>query len=60
MTRRTKVWLAVLVLFTLVNVAGAGIAAADAEWIHTGIHAGLVFLGEFLIWRLVSRRPVRA
>lgn len=59
MTRATKVWLVVAVLFVFVNLAGAGIAAARGEWIHTGVHACLLLLGEYAVWRLARRRVVR-
>ncbi len=54
MTRRSKVWLVVAVLFIFVNFAGGVFAAARGELLHTGIHAGLLLLGAYLarrIWR---------
>ena len=56
MSRGAKVGLVVAVLFVLVNLGGAGMAAASGEWIHTGIHASLVLVGELLVWRLVRGR----
>lgn len=56
MTRRSKVWLAVAVLFIVVNLIGAVMAALQGELLHTGIHAGLVLLGEYFVWRLAQRR----
>ncbi|MDQ3950209.1 MAG: hypothetical protein M3282_07670 [Gemmatimonadota bacterium] len=56
MTRRSKVWLAAAVLFTLVNLAGGVFAATQGELLHTGIHAGLLLLGAYLVRRLATRR----
>jgi hypothetical protein len=60
MSRGTKVGLVVAVLFVLINLAGAGIAAASGEWIHTGLHAVLVVAGELVVWRLARRRVAHA
>ncbi len=60
MTRRSKVWLAAAVLFTLVNFAGGVFAAAQGEPLHTSTHAGLVLLGAYLVWRLAPGREARA
>lgn len=54
MTRRSKVWLVVAVLFIFVNFVGGVIAAVGGELLHTGIHAGLLLLGAYYarrIWR---------
>jgi hypothetical protein len=59
MTRRSKVWLVVAVLFTIVNFAGGVIAAAAGELLHTGVHAGLLLLGAYVVWRLAPRRYAR-
>ncbi len=59
MTRRSKVWLVVAVLFTFLNFAGGVFAAARGELLHTGIHAGLLLLGAYLVWRLAPRRYAR-
>lgn len=59
MTRRNKIWLVVAVLFTLLNIGGAGYAAAGEEWIHTCIHAALALVGEYFVWRLTLGRAVR-
>lgn len=58
MTRRAKVWLVVADVFALVNLAGAGMAAAQGELLHTTVHLGLVVLGLYLVWRVstLSRR----
>lgn len=63
MTRRFKVWRVVAmvaaVLFFLVNVAGGVYAVALAEPLHAGIHAGLLLLGAYPVWRLTQRRDAR-
>jgi hypothetical protein len=56
MTRRAKVWLAVAVVFILVNLGGGVFAAAQGELLHAGIHAGLLLLGVSLVSRLAPRR----
>jgi hypothetical protein len=58
MTRRSKVWLVVAVLFMLVNLAGGVMAALQGEVLHAGMHAVLVLVGQFFVYRLVSRRRV--
>ena len=55
MTRRSKIWLVVAVLFTLVNLAGAPMAAAAGEGLHAAVHVALTLLGAYLVWRLVPR-----
>ena len=59
MTRRSKVWLVVAVLFTLFNFGGGVFAAAQGELVHTGIHAGLLLLGAYLVWQLAPRHYAR-
>jgi hypothetical protein len=56
MTRRVKFWLVAADIFTLVNLAGAGMAAAQGELLHTTVHVGLLLLGSYLIWRLGTLR----
>lgn len=55
MTRRSRIWLVVAVIFTLANLAGAGMAAAQGELLHTGIHGLLLLLGGVAIGRIVAR-----
>lgn len=55
MTRRSKIWLTVATLFTLVNLGGAWIAARSAEGMHTGVHVVLVVVGVWWMWRVVTR-----
>jgi hypothetical protein len=59
MTRRSKVWLAVAVIFTLINVGGAVIAALDGELLHALGHVVLVPIGMYAVWRLFPRRSAR-
>lgn len=59
MTRRFKVWRVVAVLFTFANFVGGVIAVAQGELLHTGIHAGLLLLGGYLVWRLAPGRYAR-
>lgn len=56
MTRRSKVWWVVAVVFSLVNLAGAIFAALQGEPVHTGIHGGLLLIGGYLVWRLAPKR----
>jgi hypothetical protein len=56
MIRRSIVWLVGAVLFLIVNLLGAGYAAAQGELLHAGIHAGLLLPGAFLVWWLAPRR----
>jgi hypothetical protein len=56
MTRRAKIGLVMAVLFLLVNLGGAAVAAIGGELLHAGIHAGLLLLGVCLVWWLTSRR----
>lgn len=55
MTRRSKIWLAVASLFTLINLGGAVYAAALGEGLHTALHVGLLLPGAYLMWRLAPR-----
>jgi hypothetical protein len=59
MTRRTKVWLAVAVLFTLVNLAGIPFAAVAGEVLHTAAHVVLTVLGAYWVWVLVRQGYAR-
>lgn len=56
MFQRSNVWLVGAVLFLVVNLGGAGYAAALGELLHAGIHAGLLLPGAYLVWRLAPRR----
>lgn len=55
MTRRTRIWWGVAAAFTIVNLLGAGFAAAPGEWIHAGVHVGPSVLGLYAMWRIPAR-----
>jgi hypothetical protein len=59
MTRRSVIWLVVAELFIFVNLGGAGIAAVAGEPLHAAIHAGLLVLGGYFVWRLAPKRHAR-
>ena len=56
MTRRSKVWLVVGVLFILANIGGGVVAAAEGEPVHAGIHAALVLVGAYFVRRVARRK----
>ena len=58
MIRRTK-FLWVASIFTVINIAGAGFAAAGGEAAHALGHVGLMLLGAFVVWRLVPRSQLQ-
>jgi hypothetical protein len=53
---RSRIWTAVAAIFTVVNVAGAVMAAMQSEAIHTGVHVLLSLIGAYFVWRLAPRR----
>jgi hypothetical protein len=53
---RSRFWVVAAVLFTAINFGGGVIAVAQGEVLHAGIHVVLVFLGEYLMWRLAPAR----
>ena len=56
MTRRAKLWSVVAaVLYTGVNLAGAGVALAQGERLHAAGHIGLLVLGAFVASLLAAR-----
>jgi uncharacterized membrane protein YoaK (UPF0700 family) len=57
-SRRTRIWLAVAVVFSLANLGGAVMAAAQGELVHTLVHVVLLVFGAFAAYRLW--RPVRS
>jgi hypothetical protein len=59
MTRRSKVWLALAMVFTFVNLGGAVMAAVQGEVLHSGSHVALMLLGAYLVWRLAPGRYAR-
>ena len=54
MTRRSRIWLTLAVLFSAANFAGGLFAAAQGELVHAGVHAALMLLGLYPVWRLTS------
>lgn len=52
MGRRARIWLVVAVLFSLLNLAGAGWAALQGEQMHAATHVALMLLGVLAVWRL--------
>lgn len=59
MSRGSRVWLALAVVFVVVNVLGVGYAVALHEVPHACIHAGLALLGAVPVWRLTARGSSR-
>lgn len=55
MSRRSKLWRVVGVLFVVINVAGLGYAAVLGEWPHAALHIGLLLVGAAVMWRLTPR-----
>ena len=55
MAQRSRVWLVLVVLFLLVNVAGGAFAVWQGEWVHACVHAVLALLAEYFVLRLTSR-----
>ena len=58
MTRRSRIWRLVAVLFTVVNVGGAAFAAFSGEWSHAAAHVALL-AATYVVWQLLSRRQER-
>ena len=58
MARRPTVWLVIAVLFTVLNLALAALAAAHVHthWHQLAVHGGLLLVGVWWVWRLTSRR----
>ena len=56
MTRRSMFWWVVAVLFSLVNLVGAGVAAAGGELRHAALHVALLLPGVYLVRRFAPRR----
>jgi len=55
-TRRFGIRLGAGVIFSLVNLAGAVMAAVQGELIHTGIHVALLLLGVYYVRRILIPR----
>ena len=61
MTGRTKAWMVVAALFTVVNVLGIGWAVAAKEMPHTAIHVALSIVGAlWMLFLLPRRSPLSA
>ena len=60
MIRRSMVWRIVAVLFTLVNLGGAVIAAVAGEGLHTALHVVLLLAGAYWVWRVFGGAGSRA
>ena len=56
MTRRSGFWLAAAVVFVVVNVLGAGMAAMGGEIRHGALHLALLLPGFYLVSRLAPSR----
>ena len=54
MTRRSKIWLTLAALFSAANFAGGLFAAVQGELLHAGVHAALMLIGLYPVWRLTS------
>lgn len=52
MSRPSKKWRVAAAAFILINLGGAGYAAAMGEWVHAAVHVGLL-IGGYLMWPLV-------
>jgi len=52
MSRPSKKWRVAAAAFILINLGGAGYAAAMGEWVHAATHVGLL-IGGYLMWPLV-------
>jgi hypothetical protein len=48
-------WRAMIALFIVVNVGGAGYAAVEREPLHAGVHVALLFLGAYIMRRRSTR-----
>lgn len=55
MARRVRLWWVVALVFTLVNVGGAGAAIILGEGTHALGHVGLGLLGGMVAWQLAPR-----
>jgi hypothetical protein len=55
MIHRPKTWLVVTLLFSLVNAAGAVMAAMQAEVVHAATHFALLVAGACAVWYIWVR-----
>jgi hypothetical protein len=56
MTRRSRIWMVLAVLFLVVNAGGAAFAAAAGELRHGALHVALLLPGVLLLRWLAARR----
>jgi hypothetical protein len=56
MTRHSRVWWVVALVFTVGNLVAAIYSAAQAEQLHTDLHIALVLVGGYFVWRLTPKR----
>ena len=56
MSRRSRIWLVVAVLFSLLNLAGATYAAMQHELLHACTHGVLMLVGALVVRRIVVQR----
>jgi hypothetical protein len=55
MTTRSKIWLTVAVLFTVINGVGAVLAGLAGQALHAGTHVVLTLVGVYYTQRIWSR-----
>lgn len=60
MTRRSKIWVAIAVIFTLINLVSAVYAAILAEGLHAAIHVALTLVGGYVLRRLLRPKSQAA
>lgn len=56
MTRRSKIWMVVALIFTILNLAGAGYAVAQGELLHACLHVVLLVLGAYAVGRIAAKQ----
>ena len=54
MALNSKLWRVAGAAFVVINVGGAIWAAANGEWAHASVHAGLL-IGALVAWPIASR-----
>lgn len=55
MTGRSKLWLAGIPVFALINAAGAGYAVALTEGLHAGVHVAPMLVAVYGGWHILTR-----
>ena len=56
---RSMIWRVLVMLFIVGNLAGAAYAAVLGELLHMGVHAALLLLTAYLVWRFSGRDLAR-